>query len=72
MILNLKSITPQLFLKMTYTSFKSKFPKDTKHKTEKINNFGEGITKKLLEKYKTKVICNIDIISTRNTQKRVS
>ena len=41
-------------------------------KGKDCNNFEQGITKRLQEKYKPKVQCNIETIATRKNQKRIA
>jgi hypothetical protein len=43
-----------------------------KSKNGESSNLEKGITKALLEKYKPKVICNIETISGKKVQRRVA
>ena len=50
----------------------SRISKETKSKTKDIHNLEEGITKALLEKYKPKVLCNIETSNGKDHQKRAA
>tara|TARA_Y100000994_G_scaffold240146_1_gene234540 strand:- start:423 stop:596 length:174 start_codon:yes stop_codon:yes gene_type:complete len=46
--------------------------KQIKSKNGEISNLEKGITKALIEKYKPKVICNIETMSRKKVQRRVA
>tara|TARA_B100000945_G_scaffold236902_1_gene192959 strand:+ start:967 stop:1140 length:174 start_codon:yes stop_codon:yes gene_type:complete len=57
---------------MKNTNFSARIPKQIKSKNEKIHNFEKGITKPLLEKYKSKVLYNIETLNEKEVQRRVA
>ena len=57
---------------MKSTNFSSRVPKQIKSKNEETYNLEKGVTKALLEKYKPKVLCNIDTFKEKNVQRRVA
>ena len=46
--------------------------KQIKSKNGEISKLEKGITKALIEKYKPKVICNIETMSRKKVQRRVA
>ena len=57
---------------MKTTNFSSRIPNQIKSKDEEVNNLEKGITKALLDKYKPKVIYNIETLNERKAQRRVA
>jgi hypothetical protein len=57
---------------MKSIEFNSRISKQIKSKSEEIHNLEEGITKSLLEKYKPKVLYNIETFNEHKVQRRVS
>ena len=57
---------------MKNTNFSSKIPKKIKSKNEETHNLEKGITKVLLDKYKPKVLYNIEKFNERKIQRRVA
>ena len=57
---------------MKNTNFSSKIHKHIKSKNEETHNLAKGITKELLDKYKPKVLYNIETMNERKAQKRVA
>ena len=57
---------------MNRTNFSSRISKQIKSKNEEVHNFEKGITMALLEKYKPKVLHNIEIFSEKKVQRRVA
>ena len=56
---------------MKNKNLRSNISDENRSKAERINNYNQGITKILLEKYKPKVIFNTDIINNRKDHKRI-
>ena len=50
----------------------SNFSQKIKLQTEEIPNFEKGITKGLLEKYKPKILYNIETLNGKKVQRRVA
>ena len=61
-----------LSLKMKNTNFNSGIPKQIKSKNEEAYNLEKGITKALLDKYKPKVLYNIETLNEKKVQRRVA
>ena len=57
---------------MKSIKFNSRISKEIKSKTEEIHNLEQGITKALLEKYKSKDLYNIETSNGKEVQKRVA
>ena len=57
---------------MKSTNFSSRIPKQIKSKNEETYNLEKGITKALLDKYKPKVLYNIETLDERKVQRRVA
>ena len=57
---------------MKTANFSSRIPKQIKSKDEEIQNLEKGITKSLLDKYKPKVLYNIETLNEKKTQRRVA
>ena len=57
---------------MTNANSSPKISKKQKFKSKNTNNIEQGITKRLLEKYKAKDLCNIATMSVQNDQRRVA
>ena len=57
---------------MKINNLKSSTSLQEKFETENIDIQGQGITKKLLERYKPKSLCNIENIDNRKNEKRVA
>ena len=57
---------------MKNTNFSSRIPKQIKSKNEEIHNLEKGITKALLDKYKPKVLYDIETLNKREVQRRVA
>ena len=57
---------------MKSIKFNSRIYKEIKSKTEEIHNLEEGITKALIEKYKPKVLYNIETFKGKDVQRRVA
>ena len=57
---------------MKSTNFSSRIPKQIKSKNEETYNLEKGITKALLDKYKPKVLYNIETLNKREVQRRVA
>ena len=57
---------------MKTTNISSKISKQIKSKNEEIYNLEKGITKALLDKYKPKVLYNIETLNEREVQRRVA
>ena len=57
---------------MKITKLKTYFSELNKIANENVNDIENGITKKLLEKYKPKGICTIQTEINRKDQKRVA
>ena len=57
---------------MKTTNFSSRIPNQIKSKNEEVHNLEEGITKALLEKYKPKVLYEIDTLNEKQAKRRVA
>ena len=57
---------------MKSTNFSSRIPKQIKSKNEETYNLEKGITKALLDKYKPKVLYNIETLNEKKVQRRVA
>ena len=57
---------------MKNTNFSSRIPKQIKSKNEETLNLEKGITKALLDKYKPKVLYNIETLKERKVERRVA
>ena len=57
---------------MKTTKFSSRIPNQIKSKDEETYNLEKGITKVLLDKYKPKVIQNIETLNEKKVQRRVA
>ncbi|AIQ97775.1 hypothetical protein [Prochlorococcus sp. MIT 0801] len=57
---------------MKSIKFSTRIYKQIKSKNQEINNLEEGITKVLQEKYKPKVLCNIETLSEKKVQRGVA
>ena len=57
---------------MKSTNFSSRIPKQIKSKNEETYDLEKGITKALLDKYKSKVLYNIENLNERKVQRRVA
>ena len=55
---------------MKTTNFSSRIPNQIKSKNEETNNLEEGITMTLLEKYKPKILHNIETLNKKKLQRR--
>ena len=57
---------------MKIIKLSAKISEEIKSTTQEIYNLEEGITKALLEKYKPKVLHDIEILNEKKVQKRVA
>ena len=57
---------------MKSTNFSYRIPKQIKSKNEETHNLEKGITKALLDKYKPKVLYDIESFNEREVQRRVA
>ena len=57
---------------MKITNFSSRIPDKIKSKDEEAHNLERGITKALLDKYKPKVLYNIETLNERKVKRRVA
>ena len=57
---------------MKTTNFGSRIPNQIKSKDGEAHNLEKGITKVLLDKYKPKVLYNIETLNERKVQRRVA
>ena len=57
---------------MKTTNFSSRTPNQIKSKDKESHNLEKGITKELLDKYKPKVLHNIETLNERKFQRRVA
>ena len=57
---------------MKTTNFSSRIPNQIKSKDGEAHNLEKGITKVLLDKYKPKVLCNIETLNEKKVQRRVA
>ena len=54
---------------MKSTSFSSRIPKQIKSKSEETHDLEKGITKALLDKYKPKILYNIETLNEKNIKR---
>ena len=57
---------------MKTTNFSSRILNHIKSKDGEVHNVEKGITKALLDKYKPKVLCNIETFHEKKAQRRVA
>ena len=57
---------------MKTTNFSSRIPNQIKYKDGEANNLEKGITKVLLDKYKPKVLYDIETLNEKKVQRRVA
>ena len=57
---------------MKTTNFSSRIPNQIKAKGREAKNLEKGITKALLDKYKPKVLYNIETLNEKKVQRRVA
>ena len=57
---------------MKIIKLSSRISKEIKSNSEEIHNLAEGVTKALLEKYKPKVLHNIETLNEKKEQRRVA
>ena len=57
---------------MKTTNFGSRIPNQIKSKDGEAHNLEKGITKVLLDKYKPKVLYNIETLNEKKVQRRVA
>ncbi len=57
---------------MKSTNISSRISNQIKSKNEDVINLEKGITKALLEKYKPKVLFNIETLNEKEAQRRVA
>ena len=57
---------------MKNTDFSFGIPKQIKSKNEETHNLEKGITKALLDKYKPKILYNIETLNEKKVQRRVA
>ena len=57
---------------MKTTNFSSRIPNQIKSKDGEAHNLEKGITKVLLEKYKPKVLYNIETLNEKKVKRRVA
>ena len=57
---------------MKNTNFNSRISTQIKSKNEEIHNLEKGITKVLLDKYKPKILYNIETLNEKKVQRRVA
>ena len=57
---------------MKTANFSSRIPNQIKSKDGEAHNLEKGITKALLDKYKPKVLYNIETVNEKNVQRRVA
>tara|TARA_B100001778_G_scaffold242902_1_gene203203 strand:+ start:265 stop:438 length:174 start_codon:yes stop_codon:yes gene_type:complete len=57
---------------MKTANFSSRIPNQIKSKDGEAHNLEKGITKALLDKYKPKVLYNIETLNERKVQRRVA
>ena len=67
-----KKQLPTTFIKMNCTNFCSRISKQIKSKNEEVHNLEKGITKALLEKYKPKILYNIETLNEKKAQRSVA
>ena len=60
------------YLKMKSTNFNSRISTQIKSKNEEIHKLEKGITKVLLDKYKPKILDNIENLNEKKVQRRVA
>ena len=73
---HLSNLDPKTFslllFKMKIANLNSRSPKQLKFESKDIKAREQGITRRLLEKYKSKYICDVENMSDRNNEKRVA
>ena len=57
---------------MKITNFSPRIPNQIKSKDGEAHNLEKGITKVLLDKYKPKVLYNIETLNKKKAQRRVA
>ena len=57
---------------MKSNNLNSRISTQIKSKDKEVHNFEKGITKELLDKYKPKVLHNIETLNERKAQRRVA
>jgi len=57
---------------MKTANFSSRIPNQIKSKDGEAHNLEKGITKALLDKYKPKVLYNIETLNEKEVQRRVA
>ena len=57
---------------MKTTNFSSRIPNQIKSKDGEVHNLEKGITKALLDKYKPKVLYNIETLNEKKVQRSVA
>ena len=57
---------------MKTTNFSSRIPNQIKSKDGEAHNIEKGITKVLLDKYKPKVLYNIETLNEKKVKRRVA
>jgi len=57
---------------MKTTNFSPRIPNQIKSKDKEAHNLEKGITKELLDKYKPKVLYDIETMNERKVQRRVA
>lgn len=57
---------------MEIIKLSARISEEIKSNSEEIHNLEEGITKALLEKYKPKVLHNIETLNEKKVQRRVA
>ena len=57
---------------MKSTNFSSRIPKQIKSKNEETHSLEKGIMKALLDKYKPKILDNIENLNEKKAQRRVA
>ena len=57
---------------MKTANFSSRIPNQIKSKDGEVHNLEKGITKVLLDKYKPKVLYNIETLNEKKDQRRVA
>ena|GEM_PF-6856912 len=57
---------------MKTANFSSRIPNQIKSKDGEAHNLEKGITKALLDKYKPKVLYNIETLNEKKVQRRVA
>ena len=57
---------------MKNTNFSSRIPKQIKSKNEEVHKLEKGITKVLLDKYKPKILYDLETLNEKEVQRRVA